>query len=104
MDMDAFLRKVVDIKCGSMRGGWCSKEVRGPYGVGVWKCMRRGWDAFLAHHVRYEVGYCSKVLFWHDVWCGDLPLKTLFPESFTIACDKDTWVEENMQIENGTIL
>jgi hypothetical protein len=40
---------------GSMRGGWCSKEVRGPYGVGVWKCIRRGWDGF-AHNVRYEVG------------------------------------------------
>jgi hypothetical protein len=42
-------------------------------------------------------------LFWHD-WCGDLPLKLLFPELFTIACGKDTWVEENMQRQNGNIL
>jgi len=26
MEMDALWRKVVDIKYGSMRGGWCSKE------------------------------------------------------------------------------
>jgi hypothetical protein len=51
----------VDIKYDSMRGDWCSKEVRGPYGVGVWKCIRRGWDGF-AHHVRHGVGDGSKVL------------------------------------------
>jgi len=53
---------VVDIKYDSMRGGWCSKEVEGPYGVGVWKRIRRKWDSF-ADHVRYEVGDGSKVLF-----------------------------------------
>lgn len=47
MDMDALWRKVVDIKYGSMRGDWCSKEVGGNlwsgsvemyyYGVG-WFC------------------------------------------------------------------
>jgi hypothetical protein len=59
------------------------------------KFIRRGWDAFAAH-VRYEVGDGSRILFWHDVWCGDLPFKLLFPKLFTIACGKDTWVEENM--------
>lgn len=52
--MDALWRKVVNIKYNSMRGGWCSKVVGGPYGVGVWKCIRRTWDGF-ANHVRYEV-------------------------------------------------
>jgi hypothetical protein len=79
MEMDALWRKVVDIKYGSMSGGWCSKEVGGSFGVGVWKCIRRGWDAFSAH-VRYEVEDGSRILFWHDVWCGDLPLKLIFPE------------------------
>jgi len=31
---------VVDIKYGSMRGGWCSKEVRGTFGVGVWMLLQ----------------------------------------------------------------
>jgi hypothetical protein len=93
MEMDALWRKVVDIKYGSMRGCRCSKEVGGSFGVGVWKCIRRGWDAFAAH-VRYEVGDGSRVLFWHDVLCGNLPLKLLFPELFTIVCGKDKWVGE----------
>jgi hypothetical protein len=50
MEMDAIWRKVVDIKYGSMRGGWCSK-VGGPFGVRVWKCIRRGWDAFAAREI-----------------------------------------------------
>jgi hypothetical protein len=54
--------------------------------------------------VRYEIGNGSKVLFWHDVWCGEIPLKTLFPELFLIASGKDAWVEESMQSQNGTIL
>jgi hypothetical protein len=39
-ERDALWRKVVNIKYGSMRGGWCSKEVVGSFGVGVWKSIR----------------------------------------------------------------
>jgi hypothetical protein len=39
--------------------------------------------------VQDKVGDGSKVLFWHNVWCGEQPLKVLFPELFTIACVKD---------------
>jgi hypothetical protein len=35
MERSALWRKLVGIKYGSMRGGLCSKEVGGPYGVGV---------------------------------------------------------------------
>jgi hypothetical protein len=51
-----------------------------------------------------EVGDSLKVLFWLDVWCVELPLKTLFPELFLIACGTDAWVAVNMQRHNGTIL
>ncbi|RVX19594.1 hypothetical protein CK203_005130 [Vitis vinifera] len=30
-------------KFGEEQGGWCSKEVRGGYGVGLWKTIRREW-------------------------------------------------------------
>jgi hypothetical protein len=30
-------------------------RVAGPYGVGVLKCIRRGWEGF-SKFVRYEVG------------------------------------------------
>jgi hypothetical protein len=37
------------------------------------------------------------------VWCGELPLKDVFPALFTIACVKRAWVEENMAIVNCAI-
>jgi hypothetical protein len=39
--------------------------------------IRRGWEDF-ACHVWYDIGDGSKVLFWHDVRCGELPLKIVF--------------------------
>ena len=69
-----------------------------------WDCGNvQGGGGMVLHHVHYEVGDGSKVLFWHDVWCGELPLKVLFPELFIIACGKDAWVEENMQFQNGNV-
>ena len=53
--------------------------------------------------MRYEVGNGSQILFWLDVWCGELPLKNVFPPLFTIACAKEAWVEENMAIVNDGI-
>jgi hypothetical protein len=44
--------------------------------------------------VRYEVRDGSKVLFWHDVRCGEVPLKTIFPNLFLIASSKNAWVED----------
>jgi len=39
---EALWRLVIDVKFESLRGGWCSKEVLGTFGVGVWKHIRRG--------------------------------------------------------------
>lgn len=33
-------------KYDSMREGWCSKEVVGPYGMGVWNCIKKGLGRF----------------------------------------------------------
>jgi hypothetical protein len=39
---EALWRLVINTKCDSLRRGWCSKEVTEPFGVGVWKYIRRG--------------------------------------------------------------
>jgi hypothetical protein len=55
-------RLVIETKYDSIGGGWCSKEVMGTFGVGVWKHIRRGWDMF-SKFVRFGVGDWSKVIF-----------------------------------------
>jgi len=35
--------------------------------------------------MHFEVMDGSRVLFWHDVWCGDCPLKTQFFDLFRMA-------------------
>jgi len=74
----------VEAKYDSWSGGWCSKEVAGPFGVGVWKHIRRGCRVF-SRCIRYEVDDESKIRFWHDAWCGDQPLKEAFLVLFGIA-------------------
>ncbi|RVX01293.1 hypothetical protein CK203_031217 [Vitis vinifera] len=47
-ERDAFWREVICGKFGELEGSWCSKEVRGSYGVGLWKAIRLygrgGWN------------------------------------------------------------
>ena len=43
-ERDAFWREVICGKFGGLEGGWCSKEVRGSYGVGLWKAIRLLWE------------------------------------------------------------
>ena len=77
-EREALWHKIIKAKYEDQDGGWCSKEVSGPYGVGLWKHIRRGWDTF-SKGVSFEVGIGLKVHFWHDVWCSDQPLKHVFP-------------------------
>lgn len=45
-EREALWRVVVDLKYGSQWSGWCSNEVSGSHGVGLWKFIRRGWEEF----------------------------------------------------------
>jgi hypothetical protein len=45
-EREVLWRSVIEVKYGSLRGGWCSSEVVGSYDVSVWKYIRRGWDNF----------------------------------------------------------
>jgi len=53
---------VIEVKYGSVMGGWCSLPVSGPYGVSVWKFIQRGWDN-VAKYLRFEVGDGSHIRF-----------------------------------------
>ena len=70
---------------------------RGILWGGSMESIRRGWDSF-KQHVQFKVGDDSRVLFWHDVWCGELPLKILILALFNIACAKEAWMEVGLAI------
>lgn len=43
---ETFWRRVIGVKHESEGGAWCSKSVPSPYGVNLWKSIRRGWPNF----------------------------------------------------------
>ena len=71
-------RQVIDSKYGGQERDWCSNIVRSTHGVSLWKHIRAGWDVF-SNHISHKLGDGSRIRFWHDTWCGDLPLKQQFP-------------------------
>ena len=86
--MDAFWRKVICGKFGELEGGWCSKEVRDNYGVGLWKAIRLLWELIFSR-ILFVVGNGRRVKFWRDRWCRDEPLRVLFLSLFALASSKE---------------
>jgi hypothetical protein len=62
VEREALWRQVVKVKYGSLEGGWCSKIPTGPYGVGLWKFIRSGWEKF-SRMLKFEVGDGSRIRF-----------------------------------------
>jgi hypothetical protein len=59
---DALWRSMIEMKYGSVRGGWSSLPVMGSYSVSVWKFIRTRWDN-VAKYLRFEVGEGSHIRF-----------------------------------------
>ena len=72
------------------------------YGMSLWKHIRKGWDHF-SKFLEFEVGDGSWTWLWIDVWCGELPLKDMFPEFYSITRDKEAFVAKHMRIHNDKI-
>ena len=62
-------------------GGWCSRPVNGPYGIGLWKFISQGWSSF-SSHILFDIGDGSRVKFWQDRWCGESSLAVRYPTLF----------------------
>ena len=91
---------MVDLKYGSLWGGWCFLEPGGAFGMGLWKYIRKGWET-VKGFTRHVVGDETRISFWHDLWCGDSVLKVAFPVLFGIACVKNAFVANNMEVLGG---
>ena len=72
-------KKVLLMKYGQEGFGWRTNEVRGTYGVGVWKEILKEacwcWDNF-----QLKVGKGTKIKFWTDHWCDNATLSQIFPQ------------------------
>jgi hypothetical protein len=47
------------------------------------------------------VGEGSHIRFWHDLWCGNRPLKLCYPVLYSIAHFPDAWVVDNLSVVGG---
>ena len=70
--------------------------------VCLWKSIRWEWLMF-SRFIHFDVGNGTRVKFWHDLWCGDCPLKEAFLELYRICCDKESSIDEDMHFPNGTL-
>ena len=66
------------MKYGEGKGGWCTRACSRAHGCGLWRSSSEGWET-IAKHFSVVVGDGSHILFWHDKWTGDVPLKSLYP-------------------------
>ena len=71
-------RRVIAMKYGERKRAWCTRACSRAPGCGLWQSISEGWETF-AKHFSFVVGDGSCILFWHDKWIGDVPLKTLHP-------------------------
>ncbi|XP_059650347.1 uncharacterized protein LOC132296126 [Cornus florida] len=95
-------RRLVSCRYGDDVGGWTTRPVSIAVGVGAWKFIRKGWDAF-SPNVRFRVRDGSRVRFWEDLWCGNQPLCRTFPRLFSIAADRHATVANCYQLDNSRI-
>ncbi|KAG2707779.1 hypothetical protein I3760_05G162800 [Carya illinoinensis] len=97
---DSLWKLVIEKKYGGLWGDWCTREVNGAHGVGLWKHIRRGWEVF-NRFVRIQVGIGTRIKFWSDVWCDSRGLKDLYPSLFQLASVKDLSVANAMEVLGG---
>jgi len=93
-------RKLVTIKYGDDGFGWFPSIAKGSYGYSLLKCISKGWGRFFPH-CSFEVGDGSSNLFWHDHWCGEIPLKDLFPSLYVLAVDKNAFIVDYREQVSG---
>ena len=86
-EREALWKQVISQKYWEEDGGRRSCEVRGRFGVGLWKAIKE-WK-YLSGKLAYQVGNGQRVRFWLDKWCGDEPLSESFSFLFTLSMSKE---------------
>ncbi|RVX18902.1 putative ribonuclease H protein [Vitis vinifera] len=97
---ESLWKQIIFSKYDLQEGVWCFKDVRDRYGVGVWKAIRKGWEKFRSHS-RFIIGDGTRVKFWKDLWCGNQSLEEAFPILFNLSVNKEGWVAEAWEEDEG---
>lgn len=67
---------------------WVTKEANNPYGVTVWRSIRKWWT-ILKNHTVIKVHDGNKTAFWKDRWLGNRSFLEIFPYMFDLAQQHD---------------
>ena len=64
-EREALWRSVISLKYGVEEGSWCTRDVMGRNGVGLWKAIRKKWG-LLDGRVAFHLGNGQRMKFWKD--------------------------------------
>jgi hypothetical protein len=70
-------KSIEKLQCDFLWGGWCSLELTGVFGVGLWKNIKKGLENFSCH-TNFEVGDGFRICFGMIIGAGMWLLKQLF--------------------------
>ena len=84
---------MINRKYGELVGRWNTSDIRGGYGIGLWKDIRKGWHN-LSQHVVFSLGDGRRLPFWKGIWCGEVALSNAFPNLFNMATHKEVMVAD----------
>ena len=92
-ERDSFWRLVISTKFGEEEGGWNTRNVRGAFGTGLWKDIRKEWLTFSQNTIS-SLGNGRRLGFWKDPWGDETVLRYAFPTMFNLAAHKDARVAD----------
>ena len=89
-------KKVITLKYQIEEGVWFTKEPRGSFGRDISNAARK-----LRQDCYFVNGDGSRVKFCFDSWCGERPLRVMFPSLYDLAGSKRAMVVEVWDITIG---